>query len=369
MLPLTLARLRLQAFPPTGHRLLENCRQRFGNVPVGIMAAALGQVRDIANVVPLARLLDVFPAHLPPRNGLDHRKRLEDRAGIAPPAAQVVHLSAPWRSHKYLDEPRHIMRVNVVPHLFALVAENPVRAAGQVHLHQVAQEAVQLDPRVVRAGQAAAAQAAGLQAEVPAVLLHHDVCCHLRGAEEGVLGLVNALGLADAVEILRPCVIPPLFQLPQRQFVGRVAIDLVGGQVHKHRLRRKPPRGFQEVHRAPRVHVEVIKGPLGGQIMRGLSGGVHHQVRSQGLQTFQHPGAVADVQGVVVKPPAGGLQPPAVPLGVARRAEEVRAQVVVHTVDLPPQGVEMRHHFRTDQPTGAGDQEFVHSKPIRLAVR
>jgi hypothetical protein len=49
--------------------------------------------------------------------------------------------------------------VDVVAHLLALVAENLVFAALEVALHEVAEEAVQLDAAVVGAGEAAAAQA------------------------------------------------------------------------------------------------------------------------------------------------------------------------------------------------------------------
>ena len=60
---------------------------------------------------------------------------------------------------------------------------------------------MQLDAAVVGAGQAAAAEAAGLHAEVAPVLLHHDVRGELGGAEEAVLALVDVNRLVDAVEV------------------------------------------------------------------------------------------------------------------------------------------------------------------------
>ena len=85
--------------------------------------------------------------------------------------------------------------MDVVAHLLALVAEDLVFAPFDVALHQVAEEAVQLDAGVIRAGEAAAAQAAGGHAEIAAVLLHHDVAGDLRRAEERVLALVDRKSL------------------------------------------------------------------------------------------------------------------------------------------------------------------------------
>ena len=74
--------------------------------------------------------------------------------------------------------------------------------------------------------------------------------------------------------------------------------------------------------------------------------------------SLQHAGAVADVQLVVRE--AGvqvALQPPLVPAGIAAGAEEIGPHVVVHAVDVPAQGVEMRDHLRADQSAGTGHQE------------
>ena len=53
--------------------------------------------------------------------------------------------------------------------------------------------------RVVRAGEASAAQAAGGHSEIASVLLHHDVGRHLGRAEKGVFALVDRKILGDAV--------------------------------------------------------------------------------------------------------------------------------------------------------------------------
>jgi hypothetical protein len=98
--------------------------------------------------------------------------------------------------------------VDVVAHLLALVAEDPVLAALEVALDQVAEEAVELDAGVVGPGQAAAAQAAGGHPEIAAVLLDHHVGGELGGAEERMLRLVDGEGLGDAVGVGRVGVVP-----------------------------------------------------------------------------------------------------------------------------------------------------------------
>ena len=111
--------------------------------------------------------------------------------------------------------------MDVVAHLLALVAEDLVFAAFEVALHQVAEKAVQLDAGVVRAGQAAAAQAAGRHAEVAAVFLHHHVGGDLGGAEERVLGLVDGEALGNAVRELRVGVVPARSSSFRAMVLGR----------------------------------------------------------------------------------------------------------------------------------------------------
>src|ERR1022692_1717184 len=98
--------------------------------------------------------------------------------------------------------------MDIVADLLALIAVNLVFAAFKIALHQVAEEAVQLDPGMVRAGQTTAAQTTGRQAEIPAILLPHDVAGDFGSAEERVLGLINGKALGNAVRKLRVGVIP-----------------------------------------------------------------------------------------------------------------------------------------------------------------
>ena len=148
------------------------------------MRLHLGEVADVADVVARAVLVRVVVNHILAGYLLGQVEGLEDRAAVTAPAAQVVHLGHAWLLDEALDETGHVERMDVVAYLLALVAEDRVLLIRQVALDEVAQEAVQLDARVVRASEAAAAQAGRLHVEVPAVLLHHDVGRDLRRAEE-----------------------------------------------------------------------------------------------------------------------------------------------------------------------------------------
>ena len=121
-----------------------------------------------------------------------------------------------------------------------LVAEHGVGRAGHGAFHQIGQEAVQLRAAVVGAGQAAAAEAGRLHAEVAAIFLHQHVGRDFRGAEQAVQRLVDRHVFANAVHLgVVSGDFPARVQLDQRQAVRRVAIDFVGRSEDEHGLRRQ----------------------------------------------------------------------------------------------------------------------------------
>ena len=159
---------------------------------------------------------------------------------------------------------------------------------------------MQLDAAVVRAGQAAAAQTAGLHAEVAAVFLHHDVAGDLGGAEEAVLALVDAQRLVDAVVVAPVGVVPARRQFVQWQFVGRVAIDLVGAHVDEH-----APRGMRRVA-SSRFSVPTAltskssNGRLAARSWLGWAAAVDRSaVGASVRRQSKHRGPVADVELMV----------------------------------------------------------------------
>ncbi len=140
---------------------------------------------------------------------------------------------------------------------------------------------MQLDARVIRSGEAAAAQAAGRHVEVAAVLLHHHVARDLRRAEQRMLRLIDREGLGNALRERRIGVVPARLEFCQRNAVRRVAVDLVRRHVDERRLRAGPPRRFEQVQRADGVGVEIVERNRRRAIVARLRGGVHDDVRPQ----------------------------------------------------------------------------------------
>ncbi len=99
----------------------------------------------------------------------------EDRAGIGLASAEVVNLSLAWGCYESCHEAGDIKRVDVVADLFAFVAEDAVFATFEVAFHEVAQEAVEFDPGVVRTCETTSSEAAGWHSKVATVFLHHDI--------------------------------------------------------------------------------------------------------------------------------------------------------------------------------------------------
>ena len=93
--------------------------------------------------------------------------------------------------------------MDVVADLLALVAEDGIPRPRERALDQIREEAVQHGARVARAGQAAAAEAGRVHAEVAAIFLHHRIGRKLGDAEQRVLGLVDRQVLIDPVLVVR----------------------------------------------------------------------------------------------------------------------------------------------------------------------
>ena len=144
----------------------------------------------------------------------------------------------------------HIVAMNIVADLLALVTENGIGAAGNRHLHQVGKESVKFDAGVRRPGEATAAENTDLHAEIAAIFLSHQVSRGLGGTEERMKRAVDAAIFIDAVEVFGTGVFPAGFEFLQREFVGGIAVDLVGAETNENRLRTMKTGGFEKIDRA-----------------------------------------------------------------------------------------------------------------------
>ncbi len=164
-----------------------------------------------------------------------------------------------------------------------------------------------------------------------------------------MLGLVNGEALGNPLRKLQVGVVPAPFQFLERNCVGPVAIHLVGGHVNEGRLRAVSPRRLQQVQRAHGVDIKVVERNAGRQVVRGLGRGVDDDGRLERLDQLQHGAAITNIKLVVCEPCQRLPQPLPVPAGVALRAEERLALVVVHAVNREAASMEDGSDFRADQ--------------------
>lgn len=318
----------------------------------------------IARPVPIDVLIHLFLAG----EFLGNGKRLPDGARVGAAAADVIDLRDARSFEEFFNETSDVVGVDIVADLFALVAEDLVFATFEVAFDEVGKEAVELNSGVVWTREAAAAQAAGGDAEVAAVFLDHHITGDLGSPEERVLGLINGEVLGDAIRVDGIGVVPAGFQFGQCDGVGPVAVDLVGGHVDERRLRAGLAGGFEQVEGADRVGVEVVERDGGSTVVRRLGGGVDDGVGPDLAQQREDTLAVADVEFVVNKGVTEGFgEPSLVPSGIALRAEKDGALVVVHAVDFPAECGKMDADFRADKAGRAGDEKFFHGSIGRSA--
>ncbi len=308
-----------------------------------------------------AVLVHVFVIHFFAAQGRRAVEGFEDGHAVRASAADVIDFAATRFFIERVDETRHVERVDVVTNLFAFIAENFVELTFDVAFDEVAQKAVQFHAAVIGAGQTAAAQTAGLHAEVTPVFLHHHVTGDFGRAENAVLALVNGKFLGDAVGVSGVVVIPARGEFLETNRVGAVAINFVGAHVREHDFGHVTARGFEQIQRADGVHVKIIERARGGEIVARLRGGVNEQCWFQRGNQFVRARAVADVEFVMLKIFVGGKQTALIPARVAARAKKVGAHVVVHAVNFPAELAEMGDDFRTDETGRAGDEQFVHN--------
>ena len=147
----------------------------FGQAPAGVVGFEFGNVADPPDVVADAVVIGVAGVHFASGDFLAQHDCLLHGTVAETAAAHVVGFAAAGGLIEMPERVDQIFRMNIVPYLFALVAEDTVFLAGDGAFHQIGQETVQFGGGMAGAGQAAAADQAGLHAEIFAVFLHHDV--------------------------------------------------------------------------------------------------------------------------------------------------------------------------------------------------
>jgi len=122
------------------------------------------------------------------------------------------------------------------------------------------------------------------------------------------------------------------------------------------RLGAKLAGGFEEIERPDGVGIEIIEGDFGGEVVRGLRGGVDNDVGAESADEIEDGGAVAHVDGVVGVVLQGGFEALLVPGGVSVRTEELASLIVVDAVNGVTALVEGLADFGADESGGSGNE-------------
>ncbi len=95
-----------------------------GDIPVWIVATAFDQIANAADVVSSTVFIYILELHLLPAHGCSDFKGLQDGDDVLTTTSEIVYLTAAWSLAKLLNEARHTMGVDVLPHLRALITKN-----------------------------------------------------------------------------------------------------------------------------------------------------------------------------------------------------------------------------------------------------
>src|ERR1700687_6132563 len=169
---------------------------------------------------------------------------------------------------------------------------------------------------------------------------------------------VDAAIFIDAVEVRRARVIPAGFEFLEGNFVGGIAVNLIGTEKNENRIWTMEPGGLKKIYGAKGIDFEIKDGDIAGFVMGGLRGAMDNQVETLGAKEGFESDAVADVHIVMGEVLGGATQPVQIPGGIAGIAKENLPHVVVDAVDLMALTVEMLDGFRANKAAGTGTQDY-----------
>src|SRR5262245_50104178 len=191
---------------------------------------------------------------------------------------------------------------------------------------------------MVGASQATPTQAASLHPEVSTVLLNHHIRRDLRGSEQRMLRTINSHGFLDAAEIRRQRIIPTSSLFNERELIRCISIHLICRHVHEWRIRYVQTGSLQQVHGAYSVGVKILEWHLCCQIVGRLSSSMNNGIGAKLDKEHGNAFAIANIELMMYKGRKLCLKTPLIPARVTTGTKELRAPVVVDTVDLPAFG-------------------------------
>src|SRR5688572_13163277 len=130
----------------SNYHLPQNLIQRHAQTPVGKMATKLREIADVTNMITGPCDIRVDPIQFSTGQFLDASNAFQNGSAILPSAPEVINFAGSrivCELHKCSND---IRRVNLVPHLFALIAKDGVGLARLRHFDQIGKKTVQLHP-------------------------------------------------------------------------------------------------------------------------------------------------------------------------------------------------------------------------------
>src|SRR5262245_34317390 len=115
-----------------------------------------------------------------------------------PAATDVIHFADAWRANEFRERFNQIKAMDVVAHLFALIAEDTVWSAAHCTDHKVGKKAMQFRSSVRGPGEATGTERNCGHSKVLPVFLDENVRSDLRRAKERMLRVINAHHLGNA---------------------------------------------------------------------------------------------------------------------------------------------------------------------------
>ena len=94
-----------------------------GDGPVGIVRAEFGEIRNVADVVALAIFIDVIPVHFLAGHLFNFGDGFQHGNAVLTASTKVIDFARPRMRRKVFYRANYIVTVNIVAHLFTLVAK------------------------------------------------------------------------------------------------------------------------------------------------------------------------------------------------------------------------------------------------------
>ena len=106
------------------------------------MSSAFLNVADVADVIPVSGIFDVFKLLLLSADRSCHFKCFDNTDTITSPPAQIIDFTASGCLPKFLYETRDVVRMEIIPYLLSFVAQYAVETPMHVAFNQITQEPV-----------------------------------------------------------------------------------------------------------------------------------------------------------------------------------------------------------------------------------